>query len=210
MVAAPQPRRLFCALSERIVLTSTQAIGPVPADLGLSPDVVVTEAVTAGGGMTPGGMDTDGGVDTDGGLSSGGEEILAVPASWPDAPEPDDRPVAPAPRSSHPKKSVEFAWATWQATSTSSGSEFLQSVSSWTEGTAAQLLRRRWTVGFKPPTSAQIQERLRHNLALAARGSPSTHMEALGRARDSVIEELRRAQLPARTPHPKPSIPRGR
>ena len=204
MVAAPQARRLFCALSERIVLTSTQAIGPVPADAGLYPDVAVTEAVTAAGGMTPDG------VDTDGGLSSDGEEILAVPASRPEAAGPDDPAVAPAPRSSHPKKSVEFAWATWQATSTSSGSEFLQSVSSWTEGTAAQLLRRRWTVGFKPPTSPQIQERLRHNLALAARGIPSTHMEALGRARDGVIEELRRAQLPARTSHPKPSVPRGR
>ena len=85
-----------------------------------------------------------------------------------------------------------MAWAAWQAAGSSSGTEFLQSVSSWTEGTAAQLLRRRWTPEFKPPASNAIQERLRHNLALAARGHRSTHMEALARARDSVIEELRR------------------
>jgi hypothetical protein len=141
-------------------LSSTQAIGPVPADADSSLDLV-------------------------------------------EVPEPT---VVRPPRSSHPKKSVEFAWATWQSTCTpASGSEFLQSVSSWTEGPAAQLLRRRWTAGFKPPTATQLQERLRHNLGLAARGRQSTHMEALGRARDDVIEELRRAQLPPRASHSKPA-----
>jgi hypothetical protein len=141
-------------------LSSTQAIGPVPADVDMPTDPV----------------------------------------------EDDEPVVVRPPRSSHPKKSVEFAWAAWQATSTpASGSEFLQSVSSWTEGTAAQLLRRRWTVGFKPPTAMEVQERLRHNLGVAARGHQSTHMEALGRARDSVIEELRRAQLPPRASHSKPA-----
>ena len=106
--------------------------------------------------------------------------------------------VASAREPSPPKKSVESAWSTWQANAASSGSEFLQRVSSWTEGTAAQLLRPLWPAGVKRPTSAEIEERLRHNLRLAARRTHSTYLEALEWARHSVIVELRLAQgLPA-------------
>jgi hypothetical protein len=83
------------------------------------------------------------------------------------------------------------AWAAWEAdAAVSSGAEFLRNVLSWTEGTAAQLLRRRWPAGTKRPTSLEVQERLRHHLALAARGGHSTYLEALQLARGRVIGEL--------------------
>jgi hypothetical protein len=105
-------------------------------------------------------------------------------------------PRAPARQSSAPKLSVEAAWAAWQADGVgSSGSDFLQRVSPWMEGTAAQLLRQTWPVGAKRPTSSEVQDRLRHNVGLAARGPASTYIEALRWARLQVIEELR----PART-----------
>jgi len=107
--------------------------------------------------------------------------------------------AAPVRQPSAHKKSMEAAWAAWQASGgASEGSEFLDSVSSWTQGTAAQLLRQPWAAGLKRPTSADVEERLRHNLGLAARGDQSTHLQALVRARDTVIDELRKAQRPAR------------
>jgi len=172
-------------------LTSIPAIGSAASDVEPSADLDATEERADGEPL----------VDLDAAEEPADDEPLV------DLDATEEPAAVRPPRSSHPKKSVEVAWAAWQAAGTSSGSEFLQSVSSWTEGTAAQLLRRRWTPGFKPPTSTEVQERLRHNLGLAARGHQSTHMEALARARDSVIEELRRAQLPARTPASRPSAP---
>ena len=111
---------------------------------------------------------------------------------------PDGAGVTPARRSSHPKMSVESAWAAWQASGGGSpGSDFLRGVLSWTEGTAAQLLRQAWPAGAKRPTSAEVEERLRHNLELAAHGVHSTYVDGLARARRGVIEELGRARRSA-------------
>ena len=93
-----------------------------------------------------------------------------------------------------PKKTVKEAWDAWQdGGDLSSGCAFLASVVSWREGTAAQLLRQRQLVGVPPPTSAHVQERLCHYLAVAARGPRSTYTEALTTSRAGVISELRRA-----------------
>ena len=103
--------------------------------------------------------------------------------------------VAPARRPSPAKMSVESAWAAWQANCAgSSGGEFLRGVSSWTEGTAAQLLRQRWPAGVERPTSGEVEERLRQFLGLAASGGHSTYLDALAWARRGVIEELGRAR----------------
>jgi hypothetical protein len=97
-----------------------------------------------------------------------------------------------------PKKRADAAWALWKADgSASSGAEFLRSVSSWTEGTTAQLLRPQWPAAVRRPTSPEVQERLRHHLGLAVRGEHATYRDALGWARDAVIEELREARSPA-------------
>jgi hypothetical protein len=115
---------------------------------------------------------------------------------------------APAPKRSQPKKSVESAWALWRADgSSASGSEFLQSVSSWTEGTAAQLLRQQWSAEARRPSSPEVQERLRHHLGLAACGEQSSYRDALGSARRAVIEELRQAR--GARAGSEPSVTRG-
>ena len=109
---------------------------------------------------------------------------------------PNPQPARPgdAARRKSPKLSVESAWAEWQGDLASTGAEFLRSVASWTEGTAAQLLRQRWPTGTPRPTSADVRERLRHNLGIAARGAHSTSMEALEKARGRVIDELTKAR----------------
>ncbi len=59
------------------------------------------------------------------------------------------------------------------------------------EGTAAQLLRARWQEGVKRPTAAEVQERLRHHLAMVAQDEQNvTYLEALELARRGVIDEL--------------------
>ena len=96
------------------------------------------------------------------------------------------------------------AWAAWEANeSAASGTEFLQHVSSWTEGTAAQLLRQPWPASAARPSSFDVQERLRHHLNVAAHGRHVTYLEALEFARRGVIRELRSARrLPARPIEP--------
>jgi len=97
-------------------------------------------------------------------------------------------------RHSAPKRTVKEAWDAWQEGGDgSSGPAFLATLVSWREGTAAQLLRQRRLVGVRPPTSAHVQERLTHYLAVAARGPRSTYAEALAASRAGVINELRRA-----------------
>jgi hypothetical protein len=119
--------------------------------------------------------------------------LEAVADAPPDRAEPAK--AAPGRRPSLPKLTVVAAWSAWQADGTaSSGTVFLQNVSSWTEGTAAQLLRRRWPVGARRPSSPEVQERLRDHMALAARGGSSTYLEALEWARDGVNRELCLAQ----------------
>jgi len=51
----------------------------------------------------------------------------------------------------------------------------------------------------RPPTSAHVQQRLSHYLALAARGPRSTYVEALTTSRSGLIHELRRALRRAET-----------
>ena len=95
-----------------------------------------------------------------------------------------------------PKMTVGACWAAWEeGGSASSGSEFLQRVASWIEGTAAQLLRDHWRTGAKRPSSTELQERLRHHLALIAHdGQATTYLEALELARHAVLEEICRAR----------------
>ena len=78
-----------------------------------------------------------------------------------------------------PKMTVGACWAAWEeGGSASSGSEFLQRVASWIEGTAAQLLRDHWRTGAKRPSSTELQERLRHHLALVLLASHLTTMKS--------------------------------
>ena len=93
------------------------------------------------------------------------------------------------------KLTVGACWAAWEAGgSASSGSEFLRHVASWIEGTAAQLLRDHWRAGTPRPSSADLQERLRHHLALVAHDGQATYLQALDLARQAVLEEICRAQ----------------
>jgi hypothetical protein len=94
-----------------------------------------------------------------------------------------------------PKMTVGACWAVWEADgSASSGSEFLQRVASWIEGTAAQLLRDQWRTGTKRPSSTELKERLRHHLALVAHDGQVTYLQALELARHAVLVEICRAR----------------
>ena len=105
---------------------------------------------------------------------------------------------ARAPGRSHPKARAQSAWAAWIAGGpAASGAEFFLSVASWTEGTAAQLLRQPWPALSKRPTSAEVEERLRHHLKVVVHAEPTTYLDGLGLARTSVIEELRSARQKA-------------
>lgn len=100
-----------------------------------------------------------------------------------------------ASKSGRPKPSPATAWATWQAEgSDAARDEFLPNVASWTQGTAAQLLRPAWPVGSPRPTVAQVEGRLSHHLDRAARGPESTYLDALEAARSAVAKELRAAR----------------
>jgi hypothetical protein len=91
----------------------------------------------------------------------------------------------------------------WEADA-AAGSEFLQYVVAWTEGTAAQLLRDQWRVGVKRPSATDIQARLRHHLATVAEAGAENYLEALDRARALVIDEI----SPNRTRSTARRIPR--
>jgi hypothetical protein len=96
---------------------------------------------------------------------------------------------------SAPRKGPATAWAAWTTDGApSSGIEFLESITSWTEGTAAQLLRPQWPAEVNRPTAFDVQRRLSHHLEMAARRGGSTYLEALEQARRAVIEELRQAR----------------
>ncbi len=113
-------------------------------------------------------------------------------------------------RASPVKMSVGAAWAAWAADESSpAGPEFLERLSAWIQGTAAQLLRARWRPGTERPTSAELEERLRHHLEVVAQTGLATYPEALELARRALIEEI------AGGPTPPQSIernvrPRGR
>ena len=87
--------------------------------------------------------------------------------------------------------SVGAAWTAWAADgSSAAGSEFLQRVSSWIEGTSAQLLRAKWRPGTERPTSAELEERLRHHLEVVAQTGLATYPDALEHARQGLIDEI--------------------
>jgi hypothetical protein len=91
---------------------------------------------------------------------------------------------------SPPKKGPAAAWEAWTADgSPSAGIVFVESVSSWVQGTAAQLLRARWPTGVERPTASEVEERLCHHLGVAAGRPLATYLEALEWARRAVIEE---------------------
>lgn len=103
-------------------------------------------------------------------------------------------------RRSTPTMSLRAAWSAWQAGSTPvSGPEFLVAASSWVEGTAAQLARRRWPTESGHLTSVEVERLLRDKLTAAAAGAESTYLEGLACARRAVIDELE-AATPRRSP----------
>ena len=86
--------------------------------------------------------------------------------------------------------SVGAAWTAWAAEgSSSAGSEFLQRVASWIEGTSAQLLRAKWHPGIERPSAADLEGRLRHHLEVVAQAG-ATYPEALELARQGLIDEI--------------------
>ena len=115
-----------------------------------------------------------------------------------------------SPTSPPKQTSVSAAWAAWVADgSSSAGSHFLQRISSWIEGTSAQLLRARWP-DTERPTSAELEERLRHHLEVMAHAGDATYPEVLELARQGLIDEIAGGAVP---PHPisrQTTRPRGR
>jgi hypothetical protein len=130
--------------------------------------------------------------------------IVPIPTQFLDAPT-DPVAIATSPEVSVPsrpglrsKGSAASAWAAWEASeSAACGSEFLRYVSSWTQGTAAQLLREPWPATSVRPSALDVQERLCRHLEAAAHGAHVTYLGALEQARRGVIEELRGARRPA-------------
>jgi len=97
-------------------------------------------------------------------------------------------------RRSSSKDRAGDAWATWRSTgSEASAALFYASISSWTQGTAAQLLRPLWPVGVPRPTSIEVESRLRDKLKFALSGQ-SDYLGALRIARDQVVDDLQRAR----------------
>jgi len=69
--------------------------------------------------------------------------------------------------------------------------QFFDRVGSWMDGTAAQLTCAAPRHLGARPTRVELVERLRDELGVLATGQPVTYLVALGRARRSVIEDLR-------------------
>jgi hypothetical protein len=102
-----------------------------------------------------------------------------------------------SPGSPFKQTSVGAAWTAWSADgSSSAGSEFLVRVSSWIEGTSAQLLRARWRPGSQRPTSAELEGRLRDHLEVVAQAGLATYPEALELARQGLIDEIAGGAVP--------------
>jgi hypothetical protein len=112
-----------------------------------------------------------------------------------DAPSPPNgERAAPPHRVSVPKRSAREAWADWRASgAAASGQCFCDSVSSWLEGTAAQLVRPLWPKGGVRPSLMDVEARLRHALGLVV-SQEADYVEALAAARLHVEKELSRAR----------------
>ena len=107
--------------------------------------------------------------------------------------------------------SVGAAWTAWAADgSSSAGAEFLERVSSWIEGTSAQLLRAKWRPGTERPTSAELEGRLRHHLEVVAQTGLTTYPEVLEHARQGLIEEIAGGAVPPQSVSRQPMRSRGR
>ena len=134
--------------------------------------------------------------------------IVPIPAEffvYPPLPGPVASTGSPKSRS---KGSAATAWAAWEATeSASCRSEFLRYVSSWTEGTAAQLLRQPWPAWAVRPSAMEVQERLCQHLEAAAHGEHVSYLEALEQARSRVIDEMRKARRPDADTDIEPGLP---
>jgi len=82
------------------------------------------------------------------------------------------------------------AWNAWTTSgSPEAAAEFFDRVRSWTDGTAAQLIRGAPRLR-SCPTRDEVAARLRHELGLLAGGEPVTYLVALGLARRNVIAGL--------------------
>ncbi|GAC1478726.1 MAG: hypothetical protein NVS1B12_15330 [Acidimicrobiales bacterium] len=104
--------------------------------------------------------------------------------------------VTPTPsrRGSTPKRSAREAWADWRASGTAaSATVFCSAVSSWLEGTSAQLVRPLWPTGGVRPSLADVQARLRRGLSTVL-SQEADYVEALAAARRIVAQELGRAR----------------
>jgi hypothetical protein len=116
-----------------------------------------------------------------------------------------------SPASPLKQTSVGAAWTAWAADgSSSAGSEFLERVSSWIEGTAAQLLRARWRPGTQRPTAAELEGRLRHHLEVVAQTGLATYPEALELARQGLIDEIAGGAVPPQDISRRSTRPRRR
>jgi hypothetical protein len=103
--------------------------------------------------------------------------------------------AAKATKAARSKPSPATAWSAWQSDHTAvARDEFLPNVTSWIQGTAAQLLRPAWPEGSRRPTVTEVEERLAHHLDIAAGGPATTYLDALDAARDAVARELRAAR----------------
>lgn len=107
---------------------------------------------------------------------------------------PDTVIPAPSRRGSSPKRSAREAWADWRVTgSAASAAVFCGAVSSWLEGTAAQLVRPLWPAGGVRPSLADVQARLRRGLGVVL-SEETDYVDALAAARRIVAQELGRAR----------------
>jgi hypothetical protein len=93
--------------------------------------------------------------------------------------------------------------------SSSAGSDFLDRVSSWIQGTSAQLLRARWEPGATRPSSAELEGRLRHHLEVVAHTGEATYPEALDLARRGLIDEIVSGSMPGKGHSRRSAPPRG-
>ena len=100
-------------------------------------------------------------------------------------------------RSGPAKMDVATAWKTWTASgSPDAAADFLHRVGPWMEGTAAQLSRGGSRHSGPRMTREEVADRLRYHLGVMAEGEPVPYVEALGLARQHVIEEVRSRHLP--------------
>ena len=73
-------------------------------------------------------------------------------------------------------------------------------MTSWLEGTSAQLVRPLWPTGGVRPSLADVQVRLRRGLGVVLTQEPD-YVEALAAARLIVVNELVRARARAASFH---------